>query len=290
MTQAPGAWRIERDGFGHVRIRRPYDLDAAMRGAPIERAGVLAASLHALCPHAHRIAYEAALEAALGQEPSAERDKGRAQAMTAEAAGAAALRLGMFWPHAFGVAPAEATAPARRAAHDLAQAALAGEPSPLIARSLGESLLRLADAAQTLDMADLAHAALADMADPEAPSHPLALRIDAMLSDTRTRAAALREGRIEEAPLARASGGDGVGAAIVQSVRGPLHVSLAVRDGKIVNFESNAPTDRLMAPGGPIARAVAAAEGVAQAHAALIALDPCAAVELRLAPAEAEHA
>lgn len=98
---------------------------------------------------------------------------------------------------------------------------------------------------------------------------------------------------LDPPPVAALSLGDGVGAAQVVTLRGPL-VHLVALDGtdpacaRLVRFRAVAPTEWMLHPQGALARTLADLPGAAFTAAAPLvaaAFDPCAAVEI-LAPRE----
>jgi hypothetical protein len=247
-------WRIVRTGNGAVTVERPLNPDRVMIGCAVTDAADRAARLHALCPMAHRIAVEAALGAPVTSAHIAALDR--------EAAFVCALRFGLHWPLALGDKPDPRVADARTA--------LAANDDPRLA----DALHALAANPAAHIWAEAAATALADLPDPLAPRRPLAARLDALLTDALRRAAALRRG--ERLATIVASPGE----ARIATARGDLHVRLSVRAGEIAAFNSSAPTDRLFAADGPAVALIGAARDASQARLAMLALDPCAPLEL----------
>jgi hypothetical protein len=258
---APGAWRITRSADGQVTVAGGASLDAAMIGAPEDEAPLRAMRLRSLCPAAHGLA----VRLALGERAS---DADR-HALALEAAAAAALRFALVWPLALG-APPDAAALHARTALSRGDAA-----------ALRAALLSAAEHAVRSGLAAALADGLGEVPDPERPGAPLAARFAAMAADAARRADALSAGLNADAPEP--------GAADVETVRGLLQVRLCTQTGKVSAFSSVSPTDRLMTPDGPAARACRFAKSAAQARLAVLALDPCARVDVAFAE-ERAHA
>lgn len=278
MTALAGAWTILRAPDGTVTIAQetPINADAAMAGLAPEAAARLTGVLHAVCPQAHMIALAAAVEAARGEGADLPTQALRARRIAFEAAAGAALRFGAHWPLAFGERPSPDALAARRA--------LAGDDRA----GLAAACARLAGDRQTEAFAARAAEALGDLPDPDDRSRPLAARLRALMEDGLARAQALADG-LDGAPV-RAAGAPPHGSASIATLRGALDVRLTLKDGRIAAFASDAPTDRLVAVNGSLARAVADAPSEAAARAALLALDPCAPITLRFNAGAPVHA
>lgn len=255
------AWRLTRDAQGAVTLRRVLDTDRAMLGCPIEEAPARAARLHALCPMAHQIAVSAALGAPLPADALAALDR--------EAAMAGILRFALHWPLAFGHKPDTRAGAAQSALRHGDDAHLA------------DILQALAASPATRAMANIGADRLTGIADPQAPSRPLAARFEAMIYDAFLRAAALRRGCRLSQVRARFN------AATLTTARGDLNVRLSIRNGAISTFHSASPTDGLFADAGPASAVVRHARDAAQARIAVLALDPCAAPDIAIANAPA---
>lgn len=291
-TLAFGAWRATRDRDGAVLIAptHPLDVASALVGAPTNAAPAIAKALHALCPMAHSIAVRRALEAMSGRAAPATLEAARIIALEAEAAAAAAFRFGALWPAALGFKPHPAAGAARRAADALTRATFAGREDdtsgPALAVALREVLQDAAEpslrAAQPLQ----------DAPDTDRPGDSLHDRLLALVLDARLRAQGCESLKAvgAAAPPDPPAPKDGVGQGAAAALRGAVFVRLEAVDGKIVRAEINTPTDRVLAPHGPLARALARLPS-ALAPLAVLAFDPCAPVLCALEDArEPAHA
>jgi hypothetical protein len=241
-------WQVRRDSDGAVAMTPPLRTDAAMLGVAVREAGAQAARLHGLCPLAHRTATCAALGEAI--------DPLQLRAVGVETAFACALRLGVHWPAALGLKPLPQTAVAL-------QAARMGDTRQL---KIGLEALAIAAA----PMAQMLAHDLDDMPDPDDLSQPLSNRF--------ARAIAQAVSFAERLPMPALTAEPG--AARLSTLRGDLIVRASHAEGVITRFFSSAPTDRLFAAQGPVARVCAIAKSAAQARRAVLALDPCGGVEI----------
>jgi hypothetical protein len=249
---------VERAAHGAVSITRGLNPDSAMRGARVAEAPAQAARLHALCPMAHQVACAAAFGLAHGLYARASLDR--------EAAAMAAMRFGLHWALAAGLRPDATVAAARRAAQT-------GDDV-----QLAKALRTLCDGPIVKAVGAAAHKVLAAIPDPDRLAKPLAARFDTMIQDANMRACALERGeRLAQIVAAK-------GAARVSTLRGELHVEVDVLDGVIARYWSSAPTDRLMAPAGAVARMLAGVKDAKAARFGLLALDPCAEIQLAVYP------
>jgi hypothetical protein len=276
---APGAWRIEC-GAGAPRISA---LDAArvesrLMGQTFEHALRLTGLLHALCPHAHRVALSRAIEAATGHVASDTVEARRDHIVAIEAAAAAAFRFGATWPQAFG-ASIDPLLPLIRAHAQSAVAALeAGRCAlePLLA--LGTSLAEmLSPDSRMFDLLPN-FSPLRACADKDDGQATLYDRIDAMIDDARRRASELLALDLSASKANRCRREIAAGRA--DTLRGALHVRVKVSEGTLSACEIDAPITRLMRADGALARALHGRTDLSLARLVVLAFDPCAGVHV----------
>ena len=78
----------------------------------------------------------------------------------------------------------------------------------------------------------------------------------------------------------------GEGAATVETARGPLTHEVEIRDLRVTRCRTTAPTERNFAPGGPVAAGLQGAPlDLLAAELHILAIDPCVAASVDLAPA-----
>lgn len=276
LASGVGGYVARRDEAGAVRLERIGDFnpDRAMLGAAAVGAPALAAALHGFCPHAHQVAVRRALDSAAGAPVNGEQESWIDLALEAEAAAAAAFRFGAVWTRAFGAAPIPAAGTARRAADAFMRGAFEGRVVAAAGQDLAGALAEVLAAPVLREGLHRAEAHLARIADPEDRTQSLAARLRAIWLDGHARAERFAD-KVEPC-LFIADHARGMGRSL--SLRGPLLVKLSLAEGRIKTFESSAPTDRLLAPAGPLAHALRAARTLEDAERITLALDPCAPV------------
>lgn len=242
----------------------------ALLGCSPAEALALAPLLNALCPQAHAIALSRALEAVADAPAPAELEAAREAQLALEAGAAAAFRFALGWPAALGLASAPEPVRAARTA------AARGE-GPKTAAALRMALPLAAQVRELALGAGLSEAAA---------------RLDALLSQAQALAERLQGVQIAPPPacvLPKLWEGTGAGEAL--SLRGPLRANLSLKQGRIEAASLSSPTQRLAAPGGPIAQALAALgpgpDRLAQAQLTVLSFDPC--LPIRVAE-EVSHA
>lgn len=306
---------VEAGRVRGLHRRAARHLPGGFLGRTPDQALGLCRALYAVCPQAQQIALARAMERAMGSRATPAVEAARDAMLLAEAAATHGFSLLATWPRARGLpmraAPlaallsavrahaADPGAPAmrrvRQAAAEAAEEA-ATLPPPPTERASGAARLPVLSAAWFA-------ASLADPGWRDAPTvdgtprepGPLArLGRNQPLSDAGC--AARHAARLAELGAigagqdildpAEDSGGGGSGTAVVDTARGPLAVSVLLRDGRIARHASLAPTEWLLHERGALHAALAGLPADAtlapRAAAVLASLDPCCACELRL--------
>ncbi len=268
----------------------------------------LAGLLFSLCPHAHAVAAQRALEDAAGVAPSPSEHAARDISVLSEALAAAVWRMGVDWPALRGAPPRLAPVKAARdgaaalrtgdpaGRHALADAlaAVAAETAPVLERARAIPI-RPGDAARPPQ--EETPRALSETPHAEPPSdlsswfaaqaahaHTVLETLDAVLADHEPGAAPRTP---DERPWDETSGA-GVGSAL--TARGRLRHAITLDAGRIVAWRADAPTDINFAPHGPVEHWVdrlAPCPDPTEALTWLVAaFDPCApcAVEVKVEP------
>ncbi len=257
---------VDRETITKARLeRRTFDVSRALKGRPLGDVPAIAAALLPVCGAAHRAAARGAVEQALGQ-PLADA-RSRAIAVLAERIANGVWRLGLDLAAALSIPQrAACVVAARDAARQLA-AIPDKDASSLLEQALTE----------LLDLRQLTDAALSRF-----PSADLARLADRAFDDPREALAALRAilaGSLDPTVHAGAGGE-------VTTSRGLLRHQCSAVGDRVLDYAIEAPTDRIAAPDGPLARALvglphggdprAAAQLVCALH------DPCEAVAIHI--------
>lgn len=285
---APGAYVARRDADGRVSVARAdgFVAERALVGKPIDEAAILSAHLHALCPHAHRIALLSAAEIANETPCSDDQHAARGYALLAEAAGAAAFRFGALWPMLLGHRPEPMAGKAWRAAQAAARAAVAGGFDEAAHKAVHQGLHDLVQPGGLAGRLIADAAALKEEPDLQRPGHSMFDRLPELLHHARALVLRVRDASSSANDVHCSAKALGVGRARaqVEVVRGLLDVEVSVRAGALASYTAQTPTDRVMAPSGPLAQALAQVRRVSTAPLVVMALDPCAPVALEIAP------
>lgn len=286
-ASAPGAFVARRDAYGRVSVGRvqPFSAASALVGQSVSDAVRLTAYLHALCPHAHAIALQQACETAMQAPQTEEVQARRGYALLAEAAGAAAFRFGALWPMLLGHRPDAAAGKTWRAAQGAAQSALSGALDVQARDAAHHGLKSLVQPGGLAGRLIADAAVLKNEPDPVRPARALFDRLPELLQDARILTQRLMSAVGDQTPaLLCEATGDGRARAEVDVVRGRLSVDVSVMDGRVRAYAAQTPTDRVMAPDGPLVVALTRVQRASTAPLVVMALDPCAPVALDIAP------
>ncbi len=310
LTDAAG--RIRRV---EIASTRPTEAARIFEGKTPEEMCATIGRVFSLCGTAQTVAALAAVEEALGIEPAPGVTAARDAARRAEMFTQIVTRLALHWPRVLGLPLAPDAVRAAMVAERAIEAQVLGEgwrrpgaalpdgtadaPEVDVSRLVGP----LADtlAARGIE----SYGALPDAVAPEHGvlatywDHPSVARartdhgvglaarlaagevaLGALPGEIRADLAAVRP--TPPRPAARNSGR---GTATVDTARGPLTHRVEIEDGRVIRCRTEAPTEPNFADGGPVATGLtgAAADPVA-AELHVLAIDPCVACRVELAP------
>jgi len=283
--------RLEGGSIATVAIRdhRPRHLLAGLVGRPAEALPPLLERLFPVCGKAHRIAAARAIEAA-GPDRAGGDEAERAIVLEAEIALAHAFRACVDWPALVGwpgdQAGLRAVALAARSGGDraglgrcLARAVFAGTPPR---RLTPQGILAWAAAAPG---ATAAFVRAVQALDDPMLTHRLLVRLASIRHVVDGLAAPAPRSPAPKTPPVAAPAVAGHGRGTALTSRGPLTYAVELAAGLVVGLANSAPTDRLLAPDGPLpARLVGWPASGAERRAALTlaVLDPCAVVGVQV--------
>ena len=275
---------IRRDAITAVRIRQDNPLDPArlVVGRTADAAPDLLAQVLAVCGHAHRAAARGAVAQARGAVADDGGLRDRARAVLEERLLNGVWRLAIDWPRALGSAERpDLIVRVRRATSG--QGTTSG-PDDLeaVVDQIDRTGLQAAFEAASVARAQPEPGARADR-DPSLIADRIAEGFAEPARAVADLAALLGGGRPD--PLASGEAG------VVMTSRGRLTHACRLSGDRIADYRIEAPTDVLLAPGGPLAAALLSLRGSDLADRARLVtaiFDPCAPVRFeRLEPADA---